>query len=188
MKSKFLLLVSLSCLYYCVSAQVKYTDKGIFDKFVTSGYYVMDTVTLTHGYVLLVTERLENKKSQCHYALSLLMLRDSAGHYKEEGCFITAENASDCPSDGFDKITVDGDSFTIEENLCGGWYFIHSCITLEYDTLKSGYVLSGYSKEYSDRRNPESSRQVNYSIKDTVLFKNITQDLLEKLLENDKTK
>lgn len=62
---------------------------------------------------------------------------------------------SNCPSDGFGNIVLKDNYFTIEQNICGGWYLADEYITFKYDLEKKELILHKFSQSLTDRKNPE---------------------------------
>jgi hypothetical protein len=59
-----------------------------------------------------------------------------------------------CPSDGFERMVAKGDYFTIEQQTCGGWFFIKEYITFRYVRASGKIVLHKYGRVATDRRDP----------------------------------
>ena len=61
----------------------------------------------------------------------------------------------DCPSEGFLNVVSKGIYFTIEQQNCGGWYFINEYITFKYLKSVKKVQLYKFGLSYDDRRNPD---------------------------------
>ena len=57
-----------------------------------------------------------------------------------------------CLSEGFERIVSKGDYFTIEQQTCGGWFFIKEYITFRYIKASGKIVLHKYGRVPTDRR------------------------------------
>ncbi|MGI4973396.1 MAG: hypothetical protein ACRYGH_31005 [Janthinobacterium lividum] len=62
-----------------------------------------------------------------------------------------------CPSAGFERIVSKGDYFTIEQQTCGGWYYINEYITFHYLKASRKIVLHKYGRVSTDRRDPNKA-------------------------------
>lgn len=64
------------------------------------------------------------------------------------------DEGGDCPSEGFSRIVVNGDYFTVEQQTCGGMFFVN-----EYVTFKAGADGSIYLHKFgivkTDRSDPD---------------------------------
>jgi hypothetical protein len=69
-----------------------------------------------------------------------------------------------CPAEGFERVAVKNNYFTIEEANCDGWFYIKTYITFKY---LDDILLHKYSIEYTDRRDPNKKVPTkSYSKKD----------------------
>ncbi len=67
-----------------------------------------------------------------------------------------ADEDGNCPSNGFGRIVAKGDYFTIEQQTCGGMYFIDEYIT--FKAAKDGKIyLHKFSIVKTGRDDPEKS-------------------------------
>lgn len=74
--------------------------------------------------------------------------------YKNSKIILTSNRV--CPSNGFQKLVVKNNFFTIEEDDCSGHFFVNSFITFKYDkTQKQLITLHKLGKQFSDRTNPD---------------------------------
>jgi len=97
-----------------------------------------------------------------------LEVLDSAGNIVavNEGIIRLADESGRCPSDGFNRVVVKGDYFTIEQQTCGGMFFVD-----EYITFKAApdgtIVLHKFSIVKTNRDDPdEHIPQQDLSTKD----------------------
>jgi hypothetical protein len=95
-----------------------------------------------------------------------------------------AEDARDCPLDGFYAIAVKGNYFTLEQQNCAGWFFINEYITFRYVPGTGQIQLHKFGQSFTDRREP------NKTIPDKVItskefgqryFSQVALDALESL-------
>jgi hypothetical protein len=59
-----------------------------------------------------------------------------------------------CPSEGFERIVSKGNYFTIEQQTCGGWFFVNEYITFRYVKASGQIMLYKYGRVSTDRRDP----------------------------------
>jgi hypothetical protein len=62
---------------------------------------------------------------------------------------------TDCPSEGFERLVSKGNYFTIEQQNCGGWFFINEYITFYYVPGTGKIQLHKVSFSVTDRREPD---------------------------------
>ena len=75
------------------------------------------------------------------------------------------DDFKDCPADGFEGggIVTKEKYFTIEQQVCGGWYLIKEYITFVYNKESGDILLNKFGRIYTDRRDP------NKTIPDKIL-------------------
>ena len=62
---------------------------------------------------------------------------------------------SNCLSDGFQNLVIKDNYFTIEQNICGGWFFADQYTTFKYDLKTNKIMLHKQSKSLTDRKDPD---------------------------------
>ncbi|MBF9222575.1 hypothetical protein [Hymenobacter ruricola] len=67
-----------------------------------------------------------------------------------------AEDRTDCPADGFRTVVVKGNFFTIEQQNCGGWFFINEYVTFKYVPASGRIQLHKFGQTFIDRRDPNA--------------------------------
>lgn len=72
-----------------------------------------------------------------------------------------ADERTDCPSEGFERIVAKGDYFTIEQQTCGSWFFIQEYIAFHYVPASGRLVLHKYGRVATDRRDPTKAIPAN---------------------------
>jgi len=91
---------------------------------------------------------------------------------------------TDCPSEGFERLVSKGNYFTIEQQNCGGWFFINEYITFCYVPGTGKIQLHKVSFSVTDRREPDKKipdkvfTQKQFGQRD---FSRVTLDSLELL-------
>jgi len=68
-----------------------------------------------------------------------------------------ADEHTDCPSEGFERLVSKGNYFTIEQQNCGGWFFINEYITFYYVPGTGKIELHKVSFSFTDRREPDKT-------------------------------
>jgi len=68
-----------------------------------------------------------------------------------------ADDNATCPADGFSKLVSKGNYFTIEQQNCGGWFFINEYITFQYVPATGKIQLHKYGLSFTDRREPDKA-------------------------------
>lgn len=58
-----------------------------------------------------------------------------------------------CVAQGFRGAEIAGEGFVLRNQLCGGWFIIDEVMT--FAPFGDGYVLTGFSAAYLDRRTAE---------------------------------
>jgi hypothetical protein len=70
------------------------------------------------------------------------------------------DEGGNCPSDGFGSADVRGETFTIHQQTCGGWYIINEDITFRLVPRDEGAFLQRLRLTYFDRREPQKKPDV----------------------------
>lgn len=65
------------------------------------------------------------------------------------------DESGDCPSEGFLRIVVKGTYFTVEQQACGGWMFVHEYATFVYSKSDGKVTLHKLGYVFTDRREPD---------------------------------
>ena len=64
------------------------------------------------------------------------------------------DDNGNCPSEGFRTVAVKGNFFTIEQQNCGGWFFIDEYLTFRYVPATGKIQLHKFGQSFIDRRDP----------------------------------
>ena len=93
---------------------------------------------------------------QAKVAGSEILITDGTGLVVARNSHLIRREDEDhyCPSEGFERIVLKGDYFTIEQQTCGGWFFINEYITFRYVKTSGKIVLHKYGRVSTDRRDP----------------------------------
>ena len=67
------------------------------------------------------------------------------------------DDNGNCPSEGFRRVVSTGNFFTIEQQNCGGWFFIDEYITFRYVPATGEIRLHKFGLTFTDRRNPDQA-------------------------------
>jgi hypothetical protein len=65
------------------------------------------------------------------------------------------DDHTDCPAEGFQTVVVKGNFFTIEQQNCGGWFFINEYLTFRYEPATGAIRLHKFGQTFTDRREPD---------------------------------
>ncbi|WP_281991302.1 hypothetical protein [Aquimarina aggregata] len=68
------------------------------------------------------------------------------------------DESENCLSDGFQKIVVKNNFFTIEQQNCSNKFFINEYITFKYDKISNSFLLHKLGYVYSNKSNPNEKK------------------------------
>ena len=95
--------------------------------------------------------------------------------------------SDECMAEGFESLTCQQDSFTINQQLCSGWNIISETLTFgrSSDDTKD-YQLLDYKRKSMDRRDPEKEKIkiFKHTQFGQISFEKLDRDRLIELINN----
>ena len=154
--------------------------------------YILNSATLNWKdqvfKILALEKKINDKENAQHNSLLIIILKKFNNEFIEakSNKNIVFKYDDNCPADGFQKIVVKNNYFTIEQVYCKDFLFVNSYTTFRFDEKTKEILMHKYSEAYTDRSNPDEIIPDKIkTIKDfgKVQFEEITQELLRKLAE-----
>jgi hypothetical protein len=184
----FFYLLSLNSCF----GQSKSDQKQTLDFKIPVGMYILDSAMLNwkdQVFKILALEKKANDKENAqHNSLLIIILKKVENEFIEvkSNKNIVFKYDDNCPADGFQKIAVKNNYFTIEQVYCKDFLFVNSYTTFRFDEKTNEIVMHKYSEAYTNRSNPDKliPNKIK-TIKDfgKIQFEAITQELLMKLVK-----
>ncbi|PKB18727.1 hypothetical protein [Flavobacterium sp. 5] len=172
--------------------QNKSDQKQTLNFKIPASMYILNSATLNWKdqvfKILALEKKVNDKENAQHNSLLIIILKKFNNEFIEakSNKNIVFKYDYNCPADGFQKIVVKNNYFTIEQVYCKDFLFVNSYTTFRFDEKTKEIVMHKYSEAYTDRSNPYKliPNKIK-TIKDfgKIQFEAITQELLIKLVK-----
>ncbi|EKT3967232.1 hypothetical protein NTJ12_002317 [Flavobacterium psychrophilum] len=158
---------------------------------IPTGMYILDSAILNwkdQAFKILALEKKANKENTQHNSLQIIILKKVENEFIEvkSNKNIVFKYDDNCPADGFQKVVVKNNYFTIEQVYCKDFLFVNSYTTFRFDEKTNEIVMHKYSEAYTSRSDPDKLIPNKMkAIKDfgKIQFEGVTQELLIKLIK-----
>ena len=167
---------------------IKYLEvrQQILKDFVPENYRIKDLTLLSRDHIIVVLQKKEMKMEDYQVGYPIILLKKNKDKYIEIARTQTVSVGSNSPGEGFQRIAVKGDFFTIEQ-VFGGRVFVLSYATFKYNASTEEFLLDKYSEVYTDRfaESQDESEPKHFKVeKNKYSFEDFTEEFFD-ALRND---